>query len=56
MSINKFEKWLDKGIKNKWITEVVCDTHEGPELTEEEAKEFDEGGDPCIPVIRVFFD
>ena len=50
----RMARWLKKGIKNGWITEPVCYTHEGPELTEEEQAEFDEGYDPCLPVVRLW--
>ena len=53
---NKFEKWFQKGLKNGWITDIVCDTHDGLPLTDEEYKEFDEGGDPCVPVVRILID
>lgn len=52
----KMAKWLQKGIKNGWITEPVCYTHEGPELTEDEQIEFDEGYDPCLPIMRLWID
>lgn len=46
--------WLMFGIKRKWITGPVCDTHEWLDMvTEEELNELDEDGEPCIFVLRV---
>ena len=49
----EFEIWFQNGIDRGWISDVFCDTHEGPPLTEEEAKEWDEGGDPCSFQVRI---
>jgi len=47
-------EWLDIGITNGWISEPFCYTHDGdPYMTEEEEKEWEDGGDPCAPVIKV---
>jgi hypothetical protein len=52
--IEEFYDWLEIGIANKWISEPFCYTHDGdPYMTEEEEKEWEEGGDPCAPVIRI---
>jgi hypothetical protein len=48
-----FEAWLLYGQEKKWVSEVFCDTHEGGPLTEEEMKEWDEGGDPCSFHVRI---
>jgi len=53
-NINEFEIWLDNGIERGWITQPFCNTHDGdPYMTEEEEKEWGEGGDPCQPVIKL---
>jgi hypothetical protein len=45
--------WLQNGIDKGWISEGFCYTHDGdPYLTEEEEQEWEEGGDPCSPVIK----
>lgn len=49
-----FFEWRDLGIANKWISEPFCDTHDAGYLTDEEAKEWDEGNDPCMPVFRIW--
>lgn len=46
-------EWLQKGIDAGWITEGFCMTHDGdPYMTEEEEAEWEEGGDPCCPVVK----
>jgi hypothetical protein len=50
----EFEIWLDNGIERGWITEPFCNTHEGdPYMSEEEAQEWEKGGDPCQVVIKI---
>lgn len=48
-----FNTWLNFGIDQKYIDPPVCNTHEGVRLFEEEEQEFEDGGDPCIPVMRL---
>jgi hypothetical protein len=49
-----FAAWLDKGIEKGWITEPFCHTHEGdPYMNEEEEKEWEDGGDPCMSVVKL---
>jgi hypothetical protein len=54
MMINSFDEWLAFGVERGWVSEPVCDTHEGPPLSEAESAEFDDGGDPCVHVLRLF--
>lgn len=49
-----FQEWVDLGVNNKWVSYPVCDTHEGTPFTEEESKDIDDGGDPCLVVMRVW--
>lgn len=49
-----YATWLRRGISNGWISEVVCDTHEGLPMTDEEMEEWDGGWDICIPAVRVW--
>lgn len=47
-------EWLQVGIDKGWVTEPFCYTHDGdPYMSEEEEKEWEEGGDPCAPVIKI---
>ena len=49
----EFEVWLKNGYDRGWISDVFCNTHDGPPLTEEEMQEWDEGGDPCSFQVKV---
>jgi len=52
--INEFEIWLENGIERGWVTEPFCNTHEGdPYMSDKEAQEWEEGGDPCQVVIKI---
>jgi hypothetical protein len=49
-----FEQWLRYGVENFFCGPIVCDTHDGAPMTEDEDDQFQEGYDPCVPVIRVY--
>lgn len=49
-----FEEWLKTGRDNKWISSPVCSTHDGIPMTETENAEWEEGGDPCAHVLRLY--
>lgn len=50
----EISEWLEIGITNKWITDPFCYTHDGdPYMTEEEEREWEEGGDPCCHVLKL---
>lgn len=51
---DSFTSWLLYGIEQGWVSEGHCDTHDRMPVTDEEEAAFDEGGDPCIPVLRVW--
>jgi hypothetical protein len=51
-----FEEWLSYGIKQKFCTDIVCGTHDGVPYTPEEEAEWDEGNDPCAPLLRIWGD
>ena len=49
-----FFDWLQLGIDKGWVSKPFCYTHDGdPYMTEEEAKEWEDGGDPCSHVIKL---
>ena len=51
---DEFEIWLENGIERGWVTEPFCNTHEGdPYMTEEEEKEWEDGGDPCSFHVKI---
>ena len=50
----QFWAWLEMGINKGWVTEPFCNTHDGdPYMTEEEEKEWEDGGDPCLHVVKL---
>jgi len=48
-----FSEWMQLGRDNHWVSEIVCDTHDGVPMSEAEWLEFEEG-DPCISIMRVY--
>lgn len=52
--MDNFDDWYQHGIDKGWITPGFCFTHDGdPYMTEEEQQEWEDGGDPCCPVVKV---
>ena len=52
--INDAAEWIRIGVEKAWISDPFCYTHDGdPYMTEEEEKEWEEGGDPCSPVLKL---
>lgn len=49
-----FESWLLVGQEKGWVSETFCNTHDGGPITDEEADEWDAGGDPCNFHVRVW--
>ena len=50
----EFRAWLEMGVNKGWISNPFCHTHDGdPYMTEEEEKEWEDGGDPCSHVIKL---
>lgn len=52
----EFAIWLENGIDRGWISEPYCHTHDGgmQYMSEEEIQEWEDGGDPCEHVLRIF--
>jgi hypothetical protein len=48
-----FDSWIKFGYEKGWISDVFCNTHDGPPMTDEEMQEWDEGGDPCSYHVKV---
>jgi len=46
--------WLEIGQQSGWCSDVVCGTHDGTPLLDSEYDLFEEGGDPCIPTVRIY--
>lgn len=49
-----FHDWVEYGISNGWIAKPSCYHHDAIPCTYEEELEMEEGGDPCLSVIRVW--
>lgn len=51
-----FNEWVTYGLEHKFCGPIVCATHDGVPSSEEEDMQWEEGQDPCQPVIRVYHD
>lgn len=51
-----FDEWMAYGLENSFCGPPVCITHDGEPLTDEEIAEIEDGGDPCIHLIRPYHD
>lgn len=51
-----FNDWIKHGIDEGWCGPPVCETHDGTPTTPAEDEEYDEGGDPCIHIVRLYAD
>lgn len=47
-------EWIEYGIKNKFCSAAVCNTHEGLPQSDKELDEWDQGGDPCVYGLRLY--
>jgi len=54
MSWEKYNEWLTYGVAKGWISNPVCDTHDGIPMSDKEIEMWDNGDDPCVPVIRLY--
>jgi len=48
------QDWLELGIAAGYCSEPECQTHNMIEMTEDEQAFFEDGGDPCVPVVRLW--
>lgn len=51
---DRFDKWLQMGITLGYCSEVACDTHDPVPLTPAEEADMEDGGDPCVPAVRLY--
>jgi hypothetical protein len=49
------EEWLDLGIENGWCSKPVCNTHDGLPSSAAEDEAWDQGYDPCVPAVRLWW-
>lgn len=53
-NLSEVWEWLQIGIDKGWVTEPFCNTHDGdPYMSAEEELQWEEGGDPCMPVVKL---
>lgn len=50
-----FADWVIEGQDRGWIR-LACSTHDGPIITPEADAEFEEGFDPCVPILAITVD
>jgi hypothetical protein len=51
-----FQEWLEIGMDLGYCSEPVCNTHDGLPSTPEEDEMWEDGGDPCVPAVRLYPD
>jgi hypothetical protein len=51
----RFDEWYKIGMDRRWITEIVCDYHQGAPMTEHEVQERNAGEEVCVPIVRVIY-
>ena len=51
-----FDEWLKFGFDQGWIGPPVCSTHDGIPMTLLEERDFEDGDDPCIHILRLYQD
>lgn len=49
-----FYEWIEFGQSKGWVSEIVCATHDGLPSSPAEELEWEDGGDPCEPSVRVW--
>jgi hypothetical protein len=52
----EFYDWLADGIAKGFCTDVVCGTHVGLPLSQQEELDWEEGMDACIYGVRILVD
>jgi len=48
-----FETWLNFGMSKGYCSQQFCSTHDVAPMHETELAEWEEGGDPCMHVVRL---
>ena len=49
-----FDEWIQLGVVEGWVSMPVCQTHDGVPQTPEEEAAWEDGWDPCVPVVRLW--
>ena len=53
-ALTDYGDWLKHGMDMGWVGPAVCVSHDDIPTSEEEDAQVEEGGDPCLWVIRVY--
>ena len=51
-----FESWITTGYIHGWCGPPVCATHDSVPTSAEEDDDWDNGGDPCVSILRLYED
>ena len=51
-----YEEWISIGEREGYVSQPTCYFHDMLPMTASEEEEIDEGGDPCITVLRLYPD
>lgn len=46
--------WIAIGREHGFCSNVACETHEGVPQSQAELDEWEQGGDPCVLVVRIY--
>ena len=49
-----FEDWLAYGYRQGWCGPPVCEMHDGLPTSEQEDAEWDDNGEICVHVVRLY--
>jgi hypothetical protein len=49
-----FYDWVGFGKEMGWCSDIVCETHDGLPMTDEEMEGWEFGSDECVPAIRIW--
>jgi hypothetical protein len=52
--VEDFTDWLAIGLDKGWISDVSCFCHDQVPMTSEEEMDWEESGEVCIPVVRLW--
>lgn len=54
LDILDLREWIEYGIAQGWVAEPVCYHHDILPTTKDEYDEIEDGGDPCLNVLRLW--
>lgn len=50
-----FEEWPVLGVERGFCSQPSCTTHDSFPSTLQEHEEWETGGDPCVPGVRLYY-